>query len=77
MSFFCRFSLQSDLETFSFINGDDLSDYYNIDDKPSQLATTAAPVTVSVLTDITCDAEGFWNGFPDSQLYFGECQGKC
>jgi hypothetical protein len=69
--------LLSDLETSSFFNGDDFGDYNNKDDKSPQLTTTAAPVTVSVLKDITCDAAGFWNGFPNSQLYFGECQGKC
>jgi hypothetical protein len=64
-TFFYSFILTDDLETSIFT---DYNYYYEL-----LSTTTTAPVTV--LKDITCNADGYWNGFPDSELYFGECQG--
>ncbi|XP_060589944.1 uncharacterized protein LOC132745128 [Ruditapes philippinarum] len=51
------------------------SDYIYYDEpSSSSTSTTAAPATV--LKDITCNADGLWNGFPDSELSFGECQAE-
>ncbi|XP_060563925.1 complement factor B-like isoform X2 [Ruditapes philippinarum] len=53
-----------------FILSSDTS-FYTVYDYYDESSTTA-PATV--LKDITCNAGGLWNGFFDSELFFGECQ---
>ncbi|XP_060582452.1 uncharacterized protein LOC132738863, partial [Ruditapes philippinarum] len=69
------FILFNDHDTSSFSNGGDFDDYNRKYEKsPPSSRITAPPDTSSGFTNIICDAKGFWNGFPESQLYFGECQ---
>ncbi|XP_060582495.1 complement receptor type 2-like [Ruditapes philippinarum] len=47
--------------------------YYDYNESSSPSTTTIAE-PAPILKDITCNVDGFWNGFPDSELFFGECQ---
>jgi hypothetical protein len=70
---FCSYVLSNELDTL-FLSDVNYVDY---DELSSSTTTTTAAAPVTVLKQITCNGNGFWNGFPDSELFFGECQGKC